>query len=32
MPEPPLGQPQEAALVGAVEQHLGDRQADQFAI
>lgn len=32
MPEPLLGEPQEAPLVRAVEQHLRDRQADQLAI
>ena len=32
MPEPPLRQPQEAPLVGAVEQHLGDRETDQLTI
>jgi hypothetical protein len=32
MPEPALGQAQEAPLVRAVEQHLRDRQTNQLAI
>src|SRR3954447_2512171 len=32
MPQPALGQPQEAPLVGTVQQHLRHRQADQLAI
>jgi hypothetical protein len=32
MPEPPSGQPQEAALVGAIQQHLRDRKTDQLAV